>query len=360
MSQYGSTFDLKINVGHCDLYFMVKWFCHIFPRLFDGWVSHFQIMRQCDPNFYLIIHVNIGQHDLYFIIYFMVVWFCLIVQDYLMDEHHSWYNGSVWYRDWPHQVYVGQWPIFYGPVILLFQIMRQCDPNFYLIIHVNIGQHDLYFIIYFMVVWFCLIVQDYLMDEHHSWYNGSVWYRDWPHQVYVGQWPIFYGPVILLFIWKTIWWRNIVFEIMDQCDPKIDHVKYMWVSGLYFMVHWFCLISCHTLKLFLYSKNWCQPGVFMPLWALALVCLSNIYRVIRPWSHTDIELRHIMRKPVYAVCEQRHGSTCVFVIRCLSSIVPKIALSAIQRLLLASTAEHADFSLTWSQTLKTGILSPAW
>ena len=67
-----------------------------------------------------------------------------------------------------------------------------------------------------------------------------------------------------------------------------------------------------------------------------------------------------MRKPVYAVCEQRHGSTCVFVIHCLSSIVPKIALSAIQRLLLVSTAEHADFSLTWSQTLKTGILSPAW
>ena len=26
MNQYDSTFDLKINVGHCDLYFMVKWF----------------------------------------------------------------------------------------------------------------------------------------------------------------------------------------------------------------------------------------------------------------------------------------------------------------------------------------------
>ena len=24
MSQYDPTFDLKINVGHCDLYFMVK------------------------------------------------------------------------------------------------------------------------------------------------------------------------------------------------------------------------------------------------------------------------------------------------------------------------------------------------
>ena len=29
MSQYDRTFDLKINVGHCDLYFMVQWFCLI-------------------------------------------------------------------------------------------------------------------------------------------------------------------------------------------------------------------------------------------------------------------------------------------------------------------------------------------
>ena len=29
MSQYDTTFDLKINVGHCDLYFMVQWFCLI-------------------------------------------------------------------------------------------------------------------------------------------------------------------------------------------------------------------------------------------------------------------------------------------------------------------------------------------
>ena len=78
------------------------------------------------------------------------------------------------------------------------------------------------------------------MVEHHSWYIGSVWHKDW-HQVYVGQWPIFYGPVILLHILKTVWWRNVVLGIMDQGDTKIDLLKYMWVSDLYFMVHWFCL-----------------------------------------------------------------------------------------------------------------------
>ena len=57
------TFDLKINVGLCDLYFMVQWFCLISPRLFDTWVSYFQTMRQCDPNFDLKVYIN--QHDIY-------------------------------------------------------------------------------------------------------------------------------------------------------------------------------------------------------------------------------------------------------------------------------------------------------
>ena len=54
---------------------------------------------------------------------------------------------------------------------------------------------------------------------------------------------------------------------MDQCDTKIDLLKYMWVSDLYFMVHW----VCHRLKLFVNIKKWRRPGVVMPLQALALV-----------------------------------------------------------------------------------------
>ena len=184
--QYDLTFDLKINVGLCDLYFMDRWLGLISPRLFDAWMSYFQIMRQCGPNFDLI--VNINQHDLYF-----------------------------------------------------------------------------------MVWWFCLISSRYLMDEHHSWYNGSVWHIVWLYQVYVGQWPIFYGPAILLHILKIIWWRNVVLGIMDQCDSKINLVKYMWVSGLYFMVHWFYLISLSDLNYFYTLRNCTGRGVFVPLRALALV-----------------------------------------------------------------------------------------
>ena len=41
LCQYDQTHDLKINIGHRDLYFMVHWFSLISQRLFDGWVSYF-------------------------------------------------------------------------------------------------------------------------------------------------------------------------------------------------------------------------------------------------------------------------------------------------------------------------------
>ena len=82
MSQYDLMFDLEINVGQCDLYFMVQWFCLISWRLFDIWTPYFGIMSQYDPMFNL--EINVGHCDLYFIVH----WFCLISL-YLMDECHT-------------------------------------------------------------------------------------------------------------------------------------------------------------------------------------------------------------------------------------------------------------------------------
>ena len=44
MSQYDPISDLKIFVGHSDLYFMVHWICLISWRLFDEWTSYFGII----------------------------------------------------------------------------------------------------------------------------------------------------------------------------------------------------------------------------------------------------------------------------------------------------------------------------
>ena len=168
-------------------------------------------------------------------------------------------------------------PRLVGAWVSYFQIMRLCDPNFDL--KVNIGQRDLYFMVNVTYIsWssdFAYYLQDYLMDEHHNWYNGSVWRIHWPYQVYVGQWPIFYGPAILLHI-LTIWWRNVVLGVTDHCDSKIDLVKYMWVSDLYFMVHWFYFVIVRLelflyIELLLYVKKWHRLGVFVPLQAFAVV-----------------------------------------------------------------------------------------
>ena len=113
--QYNLMVDLKIFVGHSDLYTMVQWFCLISWKLFSSWPSFFGIMSHYDPTFDLRIFV--GHCDLCF----MVHWICLI----------SWILFDVWTS--------------------YFGIMSQYDTTFNL--EINLGHCDLYF----MVRRFCLI-----------------------------------------------------------------------------------------------------------------------------------------------------------------------------------------------------------
>ena len=148
------------KVGHCDPYFMVQWFCLIPWKLFDVWTSYFEIMGQYDPTFNL--KINVGDwlifHGPVILSYISKTWWMSVI---FSD------NETVWPKLWPQM---------------------------------NIGKHYLYF----MVKWFCLISSRLFDGWTYSWYNGSVWHKDWPHQVYVGQWPVFYGPVILHYILKAI------------------------------------------------------------------------------------------------------------------------------------------------------------
>ena len=89
---------------------------------------------------------------------------------------------------------------------------------------------------------FVVDLEDYLMAKCCTGDIDSVWHKHWSKTIYVGQWPIFHGLVILPYI-STIWWTNVIIGILDPCDAKIYHIKCMWVSDLHFMVQWFCLIS---------------------------------------------------------------------------------------------------------------------
>ena len=54
------------------------------------------------------------------------------------------------------------------------------------------------------------------MEECHSWDTGSAWHKVWPNKIYVGQWPICHGPVTLLNILKTVWYRNVILVIIGE------------------------------------------------------------------------------------------------------------------------------------------------
>ena len=166
MSQYDTTFYLRINVGHCDLYFMVQWFCFISWRLFDIWIPYFGVINQYDPMFDLKIFV--GHCDLYF----MVQWFYFV----------SW------------KLFSG-WTSYFG-------IMSQYDPTSNLKIFV--GHYDLYF----MVHWICLIFNTFWCMNIILWDYESVWHNIWPLNQCRSLWPIFHGPLILPFILNRMWWMN--------------------------------------------------------------------------------------------------------------------------------------------------------
>ena len=169
MSQFDPTFDLKRNVGHCDLYFMVQWFCLISWRLFDIWTPYFGIMSQYDPMF---------------------------------DPKNNCRS---------------LWPIFHGPVILPYIFKIIWYMNTILLFYesvwldiwpkINVGHCDLYF----MVQWICLI--SWKLFSSWTIYFGNMSQYDpnvWPQNIYRSLWPIFHDPVILPYILKTVWCLNII------------------------------------------------------------------------------------------------------------------------------------------------------
>ena len=143
------TLVLKINVGQCDLFFMVHWFCLLSWRLMYEhhylglWVSMTRSLTSKYRSLWPIFH---GPVILCYIL--KTIWCMNII---------LWDYWSVWLDVWPQSKCSSVWPIIHGPVILsisprlfdvwvsYFQIMRKRDPNFDL--KVNISQHDLYFMV---------------------------------------------------------------------------------------------------------------------------------------------------------------------------------------------------------------------
>ena len=96
--------------------------------------------------------------------------------------------------------------------------------------------------------------------------------------------------------------------------------------------------------------------------AQQIVFTIKVEPLSNEFSGATCKMSHVMRKPVYAICEQHwRRSACAsaqsdsaFVVRCRDSII--VSISEISSLKLASVAVQAGLSLNWSQTQKTGFL----
>ena len=94
-------------------YCMVQWFFLVSWRPFDVWTSLFGIMNQYDQTFDL--KINVGHCDLYF----MVQWFFRFILKTIWCMNIILQNyGSVSPDIWLKNKYRSLWPIFHGPVIL--------------------------------------------------------------------------------------------------------------------------------------------------------------------------------------------------------------------------------------------------
>ena len=101
------------------------------------------------------------------------------------------------------------------------------------------GQHDLYFtvwpqnkcrwlwpVFYGPVILPCMLKTIWCMNIM-LWDYGSVWPDLWPQNKCRSMWPIFHGPVILSYISKTIWCMSVIFSDNETVWPKL------WPQSIY-------------------------------------------------------------------------------------------------------------------------------
>ena len=197
----------QINVGHCDLYFMVQWLCLIPWRLFHVWTSFYLDYESVWPDAWSKNKYRSPWpifHGPMILPYILTTIWCMYI---ILSEYES-VRPDVW----PQNKCRSMWPIFHGPVIVPYTLKASSCMN--------------------------IIIWDY----------KSLWSDASPQNKCSTPWPIFHGPVILCYIFKTFWCRNIILGDYGSVWSEVwPQNKCMSLWHLYFVVHWFCLISQRLL-----------------------------------------------------------------------------------------------------------------
>ena len=213
---------------------MVQWFYLISWRLFDACTSYFGIMNQYDPRFDL--KINVGHCDLHF----MVQWFLsCILKTIWCTNIIIWDNELVWPCIWPQNKCRSLWPIFPGQVILPYILKTIRCVNIIIWDYESVWPQNKYRSLW--SIFHASVILHYILNT--IWCiniilcdYGSVWPDDWPKNKCRSLWRIFHSPVILSYISKTIWCMSVIFSDNETVWPKFDLKVNICQHDLYFMV----------------------------------------------------------------------------------------------------------------------------
>ena len=149
--------DLILFKGHCDIYFIVQWFCLVLPIIFL--MDRYHTVN--NESVWMFKWTNTIYRSPCYIFYGSVTVSCR----WRVFNYYGSYlsNGSVWLCKWPYTIHKPLWYTFHGPVIFpyfsnfirwictILGIMGQLDTvNDFIIFK---GHCELQF----MIHWFCLV-----------------------------------------------------------------------------------------------------------------------------------------------------------------------------------------------------------
>ena len=154
-----------------------------------------------------------------------------------------------------------------------------------------------------MVHWICLIswrvfdVFNIILKDY-----ASVWHDIWPPIKCRSLWPIFHDPVILSYIWNSIWWMKSYFWKMSPCNTTFDLKINLGHSDLHFFrVEWFLFFYFFLWKTFKFYWQSTIQASYTILGQLLLHLVYNFFRSCSPILLKILTLTFIL-SPCHCRC----------------------------------------------------------
>ena len=193
----------------------------------------------------------------------------------------------LWHSVWPQYECRSLWPIFHGPVILLYiwktiWHMNIILPDYEIVWPNNSPQYEcksLWPLFHGPVIlpniwkpiWHInIILPDFEMVWHNDSPQYSMTYMSWFSDFYL------HGPVILSYIWKPIWHMNIISPdykmVWHNDSPQYEHSQH----NVLVMVQWFLPSWSSDFVLYLKAHLTYEHHIFR-LWNVMTQCLTSIW-----------------------------------------------------------------------------------